>query len=309
MDRYALFVDAGYLYAEGGKLCCGTPSRLGFTLDVADFNLMLRTLAGEHCGLNLLRTYWYDGARDGIRTAVHQEIAALPNVKLRLGGINHQGQQKGVDALVYRDLMTLAHAHAISDAFILAGDEDVREGVRTAQDQGVRVIVIGIDSPFESANQSRELVFEADEIITLTREAIESFFTAISQPAPAEPQTAGGVSDVGASFAGQWLQEATEYEFQELLAQRPRIPRPLDIELLRHTEHVLGISLAEDDAAKRSLRRAFWDTVTSGFPTHDAGASGNSDDTGAPGNSDDAGAPGNPDDTGAPGNSDDTDEI
>ena len=273
MDRYALFVDAGYLYAEGGKLCCGTPSRLGFTLDVADFNLMLRKLASEHCGLNPLRTYWYDGAREGIRTTVHQEIAALPNVKLRLGGINQQGQQKGVDALVYRDLMTLAHAHAISDAFILAGDEDVREGVRTAQDQGVRVTVIGIDSPFEAANQSRELMFEADEIITLTRETIDPFFTAITQPAPAEPQTAGSVSvsDVGASFAGQWLRDAAESEFQELLAQRPRIPRSLDIELLRHTEHVLGISLAEDDAAKRSLRRAFWDTVTSGFPTHDAG--------------------------------------
>lgn len=273
MDRYALFVDAGYLYAEGGKLCCGTPSRLGFTLDVADFNLMLRRLASEHCGLNPLRTYWYDGAREGIRTTVHQEIAALPNVKLRLGGINQQGQQKGVDALVYRDLMTLAHAHAISDAFILAGDEDVREGVRTAQDQGVRVTVIGIDSPFEAANQSRELMFEADEIITLTRETIDPFFTAIAQPAPAESQTAGSVSvsDVGASFAGQWLRDAAESEFQELLAQRPRIPRSLDIELLRHTEHVLGISLAEDDAAKRSLRRAFWDTVTSGFPTHDAG--------------------------------------
>ena len=273
MDRYALFVDAGYLYAEGGKLCCGTPSRLGFTLDVADFNLMLRRLASEHCGLNPLRTYWYDGAREGIRTTVHQEIAALPNVKLRLGGINQQGQQKGVDALVYRDLMTLAHAHAISDAFILAGDEDVREGVRTAQDQGVRVTVIGIDSPFEAANQSRELMSEADEIITLTRETIDPFFTAIAQPAPAEPQTAGSVSvsDVGASFAGQWLRDAAESEFQELLAQRPRIPRSLDIELLRHTEHVLGISLAEDDAAKRSLRRAFWDTVTSGFPTHDAG--------------------------------------
>lgn len=277
MDRYALFVDAGYLYAEGGKLCCGTPSRLGFTLDVANFNLMLRELAQERCGLNVLRTYWYDGARDGIRTAAHQEIAALPNVKIRLGGINHQGQQKGVDALVYRDLMTLAHAHAISDAFILAGDEDVREGVRTAQDQGVRVTVIGIDSPIE-VNQSRELVFEADEIITLTSEIIEPFFTAVSHPSPAESQTARSVSDVGASFAGQWLREASEHEFQELLAQRPRIPRPLDIELLRHTENVLGISLADDDAAKRSLRRAFWDTVTSGIPTHNPDDPDDSDD-------------------------------
>jgi hypothetical protein len=27
MDRCAVLVDAGYLYAEGGKLCCGTASR------------------------------------------------------------------------------------------------------------------------------------------------------------------------------------------------------------------------------------------------------------------------------------------
>ena len=277
MDRYALFVDAGYLYAEGGKLCCGTPSRLGFTLDVANFNLMLRELAQEHCGLNVLRTYWYDGARDGIRTAAHQEIAALPNVKIRLGGINHQGQQKGVDALVYRDLMTLAHAHAISDAFILAGDEDVREGVRTAQDQGVRVTVIGIDSPIE-VNQSRELVFEADEIITLTRETLEPFFTAVTQPAPAEPQAVGDVSEVSARFASQWLRKAATHELEELLAQRPRIPRTLDIELLRHTEQVLGISLAEDDAAKRSLRRAFWDAVTNALQAGSPDALGDADE-------------------------------
>ena len=63
MDRYALFVDAGYVYAEGGKLCCNTPSRLRFTLDAARFDAMLRELADKRCGLGSLRTYWYDGAR------------------------------------------------------------------------------------------------------------------------------------------------------------------------------------------------------------------------------------------------------
>ena len=34
MDRYAIFVDAGYVFAEGGKLCCGTRNRTQIDLDV-----------------------------------------------------------------------------------------------------------------------------------------------------------------------------------------------------------------------------------------------------------------------------------
>ena len=263
MDRYALFLDAGYLYAEGGKLCCGTPSRQGFTLDAVNLNSMLRDLAYARCGLGALRTYWYDGARDGVKTATHQEIAALPNVKLRLGHINLRGQQKGVDALIYRDLMTLSHERAITDAFLLSGDEDLREGVRTAQDQGVRVTVIGIATRGGSSNQSRELMYEADEVVTLTRDDIGPFFTPVIRPAPAAIQTMEppDMSEIGVEFARQWCGNASENELQGLLAQRPRIPAPLDIELLRYAENTLGLSLRDDDGAKRRLRRSFWDAI------------------------------------------------
>ena len=40
--------------------------------------------------------------------------------------------------------MTLARDRAIAEAFLLAGDEDLREGVKEAQDQGVRVTLIGV---------------------------------------------------------------------------------------------------------------------------------------------------------------------
>ena len=92
MDRCAIFVDAGYLYAAGGDLCCGTSSRSAIDLDAAAANSLLADIAGKS-GLPVLRTYWYDGARDGIPTVSHQNIAAQANVKLRLGRINSKNQR------------------------------------------------------------------------------------------------------------------------------------------------------------------------------------------------------------------------
>ena len=92
----------------------------------------------------VLRSYWYDGACDAIPTLAQLSVAELANVKLRLGRLSG-GKQKGVDALIYRDLMTLARERAIATAFLLAGDEDLREGVVAAGDMGVRVVVLGIE--------------------------------------------------------------------------------------------------------------------------------------------------------------------
>jgi uncharacterized LabA/DUF88 family protein len=93
-----------------------------------------------------------------VPTTDQQIIAALPNVKLRLGRLNSRMEQKGVDALIYRDLMTLARERAVSDALLVSGDEDLREGVRSAQDMGVRVTLVGIDPSGKDFNQSRDLV-------------------------------------------------------------------------------------------------------------------------------------------------------
>lgn len=90
---------------------------------------LLGTLAAELTGLPLLRIYWYDGTATG-PTPQHLALAYRPNVKLRLGFVNQQGQQKGVDSLVVTDLIDLSRNHAMADAILVTGDEDIRAGVR-----------------------------------------------------------------------------------------------------------------------------------------------------------------------------------
>lgn len=86
VDRFAVFVDAGYLYAEVGKLCCGTSERKSIHLNGSGVNDLLVQMAAKACGLPSLRTYWYDGARKGIPTLEQKQIAALPNVNSGLAG-------------------------------------------------------------------------------------------------------------------------------------------------------------------------------------------------------------------------------
>lgn len=260
MQRFALFVDAGYLYAEGGKLCCGTASRRRFMVNERELNVMLAKMMRERCGLSFLRTYWYDGARHGVRTVSQQAIACLPNVKLRLGRVNAGGQQKGVDALIYRDLMTLARDRAIGEAFLLAGDEDLREGVREAQDKGVRVTLIGVTPEPGTRNQSQELVYESDDVVTLTREDIYAFFATLEGPSP---QVGGraDLADVGESFAIRWLESANTDEIRTLLENRPRIPPMIDSELIHSGEQTVGTSLRGNEEARHQLRSSFWNIV------------------------------------------------
>ena len=293
MDRCAIFVDAGYLYAEGGKLCGFGPARTRIVLDGLVASEFLTSLARESCDLPPLRTYWYDGAKDGIPTPDQQRIAALPSVKLRLGRINAQNQQKGVDALIYRDLMTLARERAISDAFLLSGDEDLREGVKAAQDMGVRVTLIGIAASTYGGNQSRELRNEADEVVVLIRDQLRKFIRgrspstedaastakpnhaqfdtvgAYSEPSPpAErlPSTSDlriAVSDAADEFARQWGEDATKDELDSLLAGYPRIPEHLDPVLLVHVENVVGTSLRQHETLRHAARQAFWSRIKS----------------------------------------------
>ena len=181
IDRYAIFVDAGYVYAEGGKLCRGVHNRKQLDLDVPGLRDYLNQIAQDTSGLPNLRMYWYDAAPGGHPTGKHEKIAKSSNIKLRLGRIK-SGRQKGVDALIYHDLITLAQRGAISDAVLVSGDEDLREGVRTVQEMGVRVTLIGIEPSDQRSNQSRELVQEADEHMILTRDDLTSFFSPTRLP-------------------------------------------------------------------------------------------------------------------------------
>jgi NYN domain len=271
MDRCAIFVDAGHLLAEGGKVCCGTGRRSAFTCNYAGMAAALTQFASDHCQLPLLRTYWYDAAPDAIPTKEHLGIAELPDVKLRLGRLVG-AQQKGVDSLIVRDLMTLARERAVATIFLLGGDEDLREGVLAAQEMGVLVVVVGIPAA-GPGNQARSLIREADKHLVLETAFLAPFFSKgeahfrASQPNGQAPsQIDKSRSDarrarlVGRDVAADWARLATETEAKKLLSQAPVIPRELDVQLLMEAERILG-SLKNKRALRKDLRTGFWSAL------------------------------------------------
>ena len=67
MDRCAIFVDAGYLIAEGAKVhVAGSAKRGDVAVEFAQLVERLGERARVACSLPLVRIYWYDGATDGI---------------------------------------------------------------------------------------------------------------------------------------------------------------------------------------------------------------------------------------------------
>lgn len=178
MDRYAVFVDAGYLFAQGGAAIAGSKKqRSELSLDgPAAIDKLTSFARAKASTSNILRIYWYDGAIGGSRPTTDQALVGnLDCVKLRLGFINSHGQQKGVDSLIVTDLIELARLKSITDAVLLSGDEDVRVGVQIAQNYGVRVHLLGI-SP-SRASQSQQLIQEADTTSEWDRQTIATFLS------------------------------------------------------------------------------------------------------------------------------------
>lgn len=268
MDRSAIFVDAGYLLAEGGRLTCGTTSRPALTCAYRELVDELARWVKQHSGIDLLRMYWYDGAAGAVPTADHEHIGGFAYVKVRLGRVI-RGEQKGVDALIYRDLMTLARERAISRAYLLAGDEDLREGVVAAQDMGVQVVLLGVPTS-QRTNQSAALIRETDEHVVLPKEYWAPHFATRAREkeptqAPVPKVGAAEAQTAGRAFAVSWISGVGPGEIEALLAGFPRIPRDLDIALLVEAEKTTG-SLRERQDLKHEVRGAFWATIKAGAP-------------------------------------------
>jgi len=258
MGRISLFVDAGYLLAGAHDLLGGTTSRSAFDCHYKDLLPALRTEVEKHgAPLTFLRTYWYDGARDGIATSDHRRIGNQPYVKVRLGRLNVRGQQKGVDGLIYRDLTALARAGAVERAYLFTGDEDIRESVAAAQDLGVQVVLITF-KPTRQTGRSAALVREVDEVIVLDPGFwTPNFSKPQVAPSSAGPPSASAVAAAASSFAAQWASGATGEEVLELLDKAPWMPKDLYVQLLLAAETSTG-SLKEHPDAKRALRTEFW---------------------------------------------------
>jgi uncharacterized LabA/DUF88 family protein len=176
LARYAVLVDVGYIYAAAGELLFGSSSRRDFRVDAVPLIQVVTKHADEVIRGELLRVYWYDAARDRVPTIDQRVIAQMPWVKLRLGNLNARGQQKGVDAQIRADMEALARHRAITDAVLIAGDEDMVPAVEAAQAFGVRVHLWGIEPPY-GTNQAERLVWESDTVDVLDAPFLRPYFT------------------------------------------------------------------------------------------------------------------------------------
>ncbi len=176
LARYAVMVDVGYIYAAAGELLFGTSARRDYRVDALGLIQAITKHADELFRGELLRVYWYDAARDRVPTIDQRVVAQMAWVKLRLGNLNARGQQKGVDANIRADMEALARHRAITDAVLIAGDEDMVPAVEAAQAYGVRVHLWGIEPPY-GTNQAERLVWESDTVDVLDSAFVRPYFT------------------------------------------------------------------------------------------------------------------------------------
>ncbi|WP_100350303.1 NYN domain-containing protein [Luteimicrobium subarcticum] len=185
----SVFVDAGYLLASIATRVTGTSLRSGIHVEYRRLIEALIAQAQELSGLPVLRVHWYDSAKNAVPDAQQERIGELPKVKLRLGRFGVDGQQKGVDLRLGLDLVTHARNGA-ADVFVLvSGDDDLTEAVEESQVHGVQVVVMAVPTVAGKAHGvSRHLVRAADELVTLSPDAIDGAVMKVE--APAEPASA-----------------------------------------------------------------------------------------------------------------------
>lgn len=259
LDRCAVLIDAGHLLAESGKLICNTKNRALIQCDYAGMLGEMATMVEDDADMPLLRTYWYDAAPDAVPTFDQLRIADLAGVKLRLGRLT-RGVQKGVDSLIYRDLVRLARERAVANVFLLGGDDDLLDGMLEAQDYGMHVTVVGIEA-VAGRNQSGTLIREADDHIVLKRDFWEQYISLAPTAADVDfNDTAADGEAAGEQFALAWAARSSQEELMELARMAPRIPKELDVQLLMTTQRLLQENMLDRDT-KYASRAGFWSAI------------------------------------------------
>ncbi len=188
MDRCALFVDAGYVLADGAMAVHGTRRRESVSWDYPGLLELLGGLAAERSGLPLLRTYWYEATAEGRKTAEHDEVADQPGVKVRVAKMR-PGRREGVEGEIHRDLTRLARNKAVSDAMVVSAEDDLAQVIADVQDMGLRVTLLQITGD-GSATVSRALRQECDEVAEVGADRLRSYVELISGAEPSQPDEA-----------------------------------------------------------------------------------------------------------------------
>jgi len=273
MRRVAVFVDAGYFFAQGSIALTGQRKTRGeSTLLIRKMLEFLAKFGTSITNSELLRIYWYDGTSTG-PSPQHIALAIEPNVKMRLGFVNTFGQQKGVDSLIVTDMITLARNRAMSDAVLISGDEDLRVGVQQAQEFGIRVHLVGIcphPNYHQKHSQSQFLLQEADVTHMWTAHDISPFLSypvRIEPPKPtissATPTTAP--DNLTAAPDTEETLSAIAKEFSDKIEPQliaglvgnyesiKRIPPEIDRPLLGRSKTLLGTLTSEQKSQIRTL--------------------------------------------------------
>ena len=215
MERYAVFVDAGYLMSAGHKLLedNGTTRYVdGYAL-LRCLNQVAKRSIGEDT--KLLRVYWYDASPGRQPLPGHVRLGRLPDIKVRLGLLTTFGKQKNVDSMLWSDLTTLVRNKAISDAILLSGDGDFVDGVMEAQSYGVRVHLLEV----QGSRSSMSLYMEADRNVYLGAKEISSIFGIVDESDQAVADVLdlrshdlfSRVFQIGLAFADTVLMENDEF--------------------------------------------------------------------------------------------------
>lgn len=148
---------------------------------------------------------------------------------------------------------------AIATAYLVGGDEDLREGMSEAQERGVRVVLIGVE-PLNEQNLSPTLAMEADDVHLLDRAFVEPHFR-LREAEIVQEVEAGGARDpnqLGRAYAATYVERQGQEAAKLLAQERPRsIPPEVDRLLLIYGAQALGVARL-DDAPKREIRRGFW---------------------------------------------------
>lgn len=282
MGNVAVLVDAGYLFASCAELLYGARSvrRSAMLVDHDELMLLvLETIAMRAPRDDFLRIYWYDAAVSPDQLTEQQRQAAQQrNCKLRLGTLNSYNQQKGVDTLMVMDILGLSRNRSVTSLLIVSGDDDVRPAVEQAQEFGVRVHLVGVESR-RGRNQAERLIRECDTAEEWSAADVRRFFAMVGEngtllpvleDATRENGPAPGAASAPPSFDDH-LKAAIEHVLplltapdlalilQQAQAETVSLPSHIDRQLLRRFSICLGRETTEDE--RREMRRRFAEAV------------------------------------------------
>jgi hypothetical protein len=273
LDRCALFVDAGYVLAEGALAVHGTRNRDSVSWDYAGLLKLLGGLSRDRTGLPLLRCYWYDTVADGGRAGEHDTLADVPGVKLRLSKLR-PSRKEGVEGEIRRDLSALARNRAVSDAVIVSAEEDLGPVIAEIQDLGLRVVLLHVSADDNWA-VSRSLRQECDDIIDMSAGHLRPYVDLIpgAEPDGRDAQlTSAGYRELGVGSAASGGQLAGMSQQPAIAAPVPQLyPSPVAAEYERVSQAQLAAPAGRAQRAATSAQQVGLSAQQAGLSAQDAG--------------------------------------